>query len=290
MEGACYSDADKDISCRPAPPQGFNALALRDGFLVPEFDLTLDETGQPTFVWTPPARAELVSCAVFRCPPIFAGSGETTADGLRALQTIYNFASCALIHRVVRADKGSFVLARQGDEYPCGDREPVCEPSTTSSAPALWTKLTAGCWAYDFSRVVEASTLISLRPDQVAGLTDPAPSCDGPDQVSNQKMQVPEAGCDGSGRRGKECYAESTASFGTCLDGECRPRCVTALDCELATTDGTPPDTDAGVCAWECLDVENGPLGVCSPLEAAAREILAATRDRSLETTAWRGQ
>jgi hypothetical protein len=244
LDGNCRTSEDDAVTCRPTPPQAFNAFALREGFQVSELSLHPDETGQPTLVWTAPAQAGFVSCAIFQCPPVFAQTGNKSVDETKDLQVIYNFSSCAVVHRVVAAEEGAFALTAGGETYDREASEPVCDPVESSADEVrAATGLVAGCWAYDFNRVVRASNLIQLRADQVAGIELPSTACDGGD--------------------GQACIMEPSTAFGTCLDGACRHSCVTALDCELAAGDESTPG-EPGPCGWDCVDVGDS-LGVCRP-------------------------
>jgi hypothetical protein len=58
---------------------------------------------------------------------------------------------------------------------------------------------------------------------------------------------------------GHNCYPNPFGGYGTCRDGQCRPRCIVPADCERG---GAGASDTIGRCTW---GTEKQRLGLCIP-------------------------
>jgi hypothetical protein len=186
--------------------------------------------------WTPPGDATAVACALFSCPP------EVTARG--GPLEIVNFDECAL---------GFGVYPPIGALFDLGNGSAAYRPSSSacadgaSSSPVL-SIVSVACWSYSSTTLVEASLLTAIPPSEaILASSLVASSCA---QTSPQNCVIPDGG------------------IGTCLDGDCRPRCAVDADCDLGATgsQNDTPDAEAGTDAASgarCEALQGFAFGVC---------------------------
>lgn len=241
----CFTaELDEGCRCRPVALQrlaaGSRRLALQRGFSVAGMSSTV-ETAEvpPRITWRAPAGARLVACALFSCAPSFSFKDCSPTDEV-ALFEIDNFEPCVLLFGAFPATQPGFLL---GHEHAYEGASSCASPEAAPEAgPRVVTELAAGCWAYDTTSIVAATELHPIRGSLLAGLPG-----------------LPEGGA--CTMDGAACYDASADVFGVCLEGACRPRCRSRVDCSLA--DPTP--ATGGACGWTCRDLPGHELGACVP-------------------------
>jgi hypothetical protein len=183
------------------------ALALVEGFGVADLMLTRvpNSRGQGDIDWTPPGHTRIVECAVFVCTPLFA-LAEPGPDGVRR-PYIKNFEQCSIATKAFSKGIGPLVF---------GELKPRrSDPASLDlMAKRLVTRFDLGCWAFDATRVIAASSFQALVPSEVPPL--------GIRIVSN------------CGARDDGANCPLSVAMGTCRGGECRYRCLDDQDCQHA--------------------------------------------------------
>ncbi len=236
----CFDELDRACQCRPLGfgrlTTGSGRLALQHGFAVGGMASTLDTTkSPPRLTWQAPAGARYVACALFSCPPSFLKFGCSPTDE-NELFKIDNFEQCVLLSGAFPATQPGFIL---GHENAYRD-PPRCAASELG--PRVVIELAAGCWAYDTTSIVAASELHPIRGSLLAGIPG-----------------LPQA--EACAADGDACLDAATDMFGVCLEGSCRPRCRSRVDCSLAD----PAPAAGGTCGWDCSPVPGQELGACVP-------------------------
>jgi len=233
----------------PDGPSGRQALIT--GFEVPMFRLLrATSSGPVAFSWTAPEETHIVHCALFACPPVVE---ESVRDG-RTVYRIANYEPCVMASNLFEPGEGVFDL---------GDGSIVFSPAsgaTCGGASArVVRELLAGCWAYDKSKVIAATPLEPVTPQEIFGYHDQF-----------------DLGC-ASEIDGRTCELEDE-SLGVCWEGACRAPCVTGQDC-LAYEEAEEPDGGAdaggegGVVPLACVKT-GAYVGVCLPPSAVRGEVL----------------
>ena len=224
----------------------FNSLAAG------RFELTRGENG--TFEYDRPPGTSLVECALFSCAPELAN--EAANGDMRSVIT--NFDRCVLSYEVSDAASGEFDPS--ADTY----QEPDAVAGSCPTTTPRFSELAVACWAYSFSDLVSVTSLLKVDFSAVSSIAGTGQSV---------------AGCAG-GADGLDCVLDPVlGSIGSCFDGMCTERCLSAVECEdshltssaLATADagaGGEAGADAGqgaaaACRWECAKVANSGVGVC---------------------------
>lgn len=203
--------------------------ALLDGFGVPIMSADLEDMEELALVWSRPAGARLVQCALLACPPAFRtpyGEGEgpdaqwsDPADGGRVV--IANYDRCALASETSTQPAGSFNLRERGNQHKPGRGFEAPEPDEHCQGYgcAPITELFVGCWAYDDVSVVAASRL--FRVDLDAGI------------FSYERAFAPADGCRSTEDAFRTCVIDhNNNTLGVCTTGgECVRPCRTDCDC-----------------------------------------------------------
>lgn len=212
--------SDKKIC---ALPEGLSARqALISGFQVAQFPLNRANDGtSASFSWEAPEDARIVHCALFACRPDIRSTG---CDGPNPTYKIENYSLCAIADQVFEPADGLFDL---------GDPQIAVSPPENTCSSRVVTELLVGCWAYDESRIIAATRLESLLPDEVydyGGFLDPTCS------------DATDAGTIDGGA----CVLDAqTRRIGMCHQGACVKPCVAVEDCEASNA--TDAGTDASV-------------------------------------------
>jgi hypothetical protein len=154
--------------------------------------------------------------------------------GDRERRTITNFDQCVLLFRAAPAEQSLFALIDENVSH----EAPYC--SGLVAGRHLVTKLAAGCWAYDTTRVIAASELVPVSGSLVSHLT----------------LLPHDAPCVADG---DDCYDGAADRFGVCFAGACATRCRTSADCALAADQPSSPSA----CDWICQATPPDPLGAC---------------------------
>ncbi|HWO17856.1 MAG TPA: hypothetical protein VNO30_03745 [Kofleriaceae bacterium] len=239
----CFT-AERDTGCRCRPvaqgrlATGLRRLALQRGFGVggmPSFVETTEVP--PRLTWQAPKNARIVACALFSCAPSFVRTGCSPTDEV-ALFQIDNFDPCVLLFGAFPAMQPGFVLGHE-NAYAASSS---CTAPEAGPGARVVTELSAGCWAYDTTRIVAASELHPIRASLLAGLPG-----------------LPQdAACM---EDGAACYDAAADVLGVCLGGSCRPRCQSRVDCSLGASAPAP----GGTCGWDCRKMLGQALGACVP-------------------------
>jgi hypothetical protein len=225
-DGTCDEVAAERPDC---PPQTFEegdtvcllpasgSIGLVDGFEVTEFLLKrkLSESalagGEPTeedlsavFEFQAPGASRFVHCALFACPPEVVPTGDDE-------YVIANFDRCVLANAIFGGPAGFFDLTRADYGYPQQEDGQMC-----AERPVV-TSLQVGCWAYAKTKVIGASLLLPISPeDEIFDYT--------------AGLRVIEPGS-------QECAMEPCRSAELTIGGSCRsacePRCVSGRDCPV---------------------------------------------------------
>lgn len=240
--------------CRVPPPDTDARTALIAGFRADRFTIDRLRGSEPaSFTLNGPDEAVAAVCALFGCVPQFTSVGTSPLAGHELIE-IANFDDCVLALEKL-APSGVFDLARQSyvmDTTPSRERDmDACMAGDMTVSYAfdapLITDLLVGCWAYDDTRLIAASPLESLDPDEVP-----------------RNPQIVPMDEDCSGGDFTPCYRRDVERFGICHEDVCRARCREPVDCEL---DGQE-DPGSGECQWKC--VTGGPyVGACDESEAS---------------------
>ncbi len=244
-----------------------HTMKLTGGFGVPEMEIKkTSESGAAVISWISPKGTQAVTCALFGCVPEFRYKDS---------QCIDNYDLCMLTARsfpVQTAGTSVFDLGVQSYEHSERLREPTspcglvdgCQNSMTSSYKYRSnerniTHLLVGCWAYDQTRIINASRLDTIEPWEL------------PDHVD---FYVDQSQCGEPGNGDKSCSLGKDHEFGSCYKSQCHRRCVSAYDC----IDYVPPPLDGGVAdaglvdagqpeldasMYSCQRVANQNVGVC---------------------------
>lgn len=245
------------------------SAALINGFArqetpIQEMKLVRDKgTGDsPTYTWTAPSETEVVTCALFGCPPLVQLSGSIDASG-KATAEITNFEQCALRVSQFAPVVSSLTvpsLLLEGAE-PSGrlwssvqNRAFVeqCSDRNASGCPRNLIMLAVGCWAYGPTALIAASRLVDADPTEL---------------IDSDPWIVPEGGC-ADELAGRTCVtspatATRPAQLGSCRGSTCAQRCVESADCcppgtqDAGAEDAGADAADAGAgsdgCSQECL-------------------------------------
>lgn len=217
--------------------------ALTNGWHVDGFDLrpTKGETGPfAVLEWSVPDEATIVACALFICRP----EVRCLQDDDRFVADIMNYEQCVVGSRVFQPASGLLDLESL-DPYP-----------SPSLALRHISTLLAGCWAFDGSRIIGATYLEPVSHDESSisqNLVDD--ECNS--EVDNLNCQL----------------TSPLSGYGTCFEGQCRPRCLTSADCPVLSGDSGPNvDADSGDDAgidgnfnpvYRCDSLTNSYVGVC---------------------------
>jgi hypothetical protein len=130
---------------------------------VPEFDLRSADNAtetEPHYIWTRPAEAEDVVCALFVCEP-------RVAQG-----RIVNFGQCAYASRqfslarssIMESGEFSFGLA----SLEAGEVK-QCPPSELDNRGPVVNSLSVGCWAFGETEIVAGTALLPVSPAALPG-------------------------------------------------------------------------------------------------------------------------
>ena len=243
----CLESPGLDLACpATAPgrqcrwaPRALDARALYDGFPQSGPMMVGLQASPLAITWQSPPDSRLVACGVFSGNPVFAPGSLTLATGEHVAR-IANFEAIRVQFYVSRAVFSSVPLIG-ATEY----ATPVVCTTSDPIARRVLSRLSIGCWAYDDTHIVAASTLIAVAP---TALADILPS----------STFTPACTSDGN-----DCYVSTSDFFGSCVSGICEPRCVDAQDCEAAarTYLGEPPSE---TCGWQCHPVAGSVVGVCA--------------------------
>ena len=243
---SCVSPWFGDLKpvCRVIPTAGETDgdPSLVNGFRGPgfggQFDLVRVPGRPAQFTWTAPPNARVVACALFGCKPVIDGE-------------IVNADRCIL------SRAKTFTTADQSylpELRPRGRATSVvqsCASETTEDLRLDRSKLTqlgVGCWAYDDTRVIGATPIRAIPLDEADDYPGLFRTCHGigGDEGADCVRAIPGGG----------------AEIGTCAQGECLSRCVTARDCRDDGTTrcgsscdhyaGSPDYSYVGVCRLAC--------------------------------------
>jgi hypothetical protein len=221
--------------------------ALHEYFEVDRLPATLQRTAAgPELLWENDERGRFVSCAIFGCEPEFSNLGSAAE--------IANYGACVLADAVLPSASAKFDLASAAPRdlaRDCG-RATGCQKFQADS-------LTVGCWMYDSHSIVAATELIPLVMSDVSAI---------PELAAHFSQTCGEEASDG-----RSCKRPTEERFGTCLNHECRPRCMTILECTsivyTPAGDGGAPNQMIGdqpdICSQKCVAVPDTGIGVCTP-------------------------
>lgn len=235
--------ATPNTTCEPAgaPPE----LALVSGFGVEEMRLVrVPESAPALFAWDAPPNARVVSCALFACEPRFE---VRNGAGGKEVVDLVNFDACAAAEEQYGAASTAF--------DPAQARRDLIETARDGRFPRPLTGpitgLAVGCWAYDGDALIAASRLVPLDPEDLLEYPDlVTPGC----AIHEDALSCPRPD-------------KKTLSFGTCLDGECLPRCSRWDHCFEAAN----VETRGAVCADNPFSLSHGmvwtAMGVCVPCQ-----------------------
>jgi hypothetical protein len=235
-----------------------SSTALSQRFATRRLDLIRDEGG--TFRYDVSSSTRYVTCALFGCEP------EVAPDATGRL-VIENWDRCVIRYNVGASNKGTF--DPQSDVYETPTESNNCSDTDAIHWPR-YAQLSVGCWSYDDSALMAASPLFKLDPTALANIGGTGTSI---------------GACPGR-PDGSDCLLDSTSMvLGSCVEGECRDRCVTATDCEKrhlaeesAVSDAQPAGgagaggaggSEGGSatnppCRWQCQHVvAASALGTC---------------------------
>lgn len=232
-------------TCHWHPPS-IDRLALINGFGVHTMELRVTPSPDLEFSWVNPRDAMFVACGVFTCNPVVAqrpadDEADEPASSDTELRQIANAAACVLELHVADASRSSLPIDRHA---PRPARTPTCAADRTYDRVIDF--VAAGCWAYDTSTIIAASELVAIPTAALANATHDVPG---------------DAPC---AHDGDACHDPVHGFFGACLAGACRPRCTSAVDCELADVALLARAAD-GRCRWDCRAVPTSLVGVCAP-------------------------
>jgi hypothetical protein len=214
------------------PLEPSSAALLMTGFGVGEFALDpVSDGAQGAFRWEGPRDTRFVTCALFRSEPVIA----TVGDGAR----IVNQEDSMVAYKVYSHPKGTFDLSDRTLTRVETNANAQCGPDP-ANLPAhrfsVFTELTVGCWAYSDFALIGATQLHSVAPER-AGLFK--------DSITTDCSPRAEVGDDGGtvliDRDGQSCLVPRQRTYGTCLGGFCRQRCVTRASCRFPGALGLPP-------------------------------------------------
>lgn len=206
----CGQDAQvAGRSCRIASTLGNLSDTLITGFKVPSFHLSKKANidGTAAFTWTPPGEARIMKCALFGCVPEVVEQ-EEKYDELYGRYRIVNYDKCVLAERLYEPANGTFNV---GDS--------VIEKTIPPEVDKTWrpeksweiTALVVGCWAFDTSRIIAATALMSVSPKE----------------VFNYHHAI-DMNCSSGEKR--SCWLDDEQIWGTC-NPTCLKRCLTTHDC-----------------------------------------------------------
>ncbi|XXT21751.1 hypothetical protein WME94_09345 [Sorangium sp. So ce429] len=309
-EGQCDGSGASASRCLAILGPGEHWRALTNGFDVREFSLEQSAPdGSPALLtWNRSSDALAVTCALFICPPEFKRVGEFDTE---PLIDIANFDQCVLAREIYsiteeESEGGNgrkllFDVAAASRYVPAqtscpGDVAPGSSLAAeyADRRPKV-THLLAGCWAYDATRVIAATRLLTLLPSQVpltrgeipvaqCGAPEPGQSTagrlcrteEGGDGVCSAttcrpKKDLPqlplvvdaaECGAPGLLADGLTCFATPLEGYGTCSRSACRVRCRFSSDCDgLVGADGA----ESFACCRSVTSAGESYLGVCLP-------------------------
>jgi hypothetical protein len=203
--------------------------------------------------------------------------GELDGD---PLFDISNFDRCAAVHEVFavageerREIQLDLALATRYEPAAAACSHGFDRGAEYDDRLPLITHLLAGCWAYSPTRVMAASRLVSLEPDQVPVIQrHPLVKCGDP-TVEGGTAGLPcrrrwldraygfcrGTTCEPAGAHPPPlvveparcaeaewltCYSTELDGFGTCYGGRCEVRCRTTGDCDVL--DATEADVGGG--------------------------------------------
>jgi hypothetical protein len=222
-----------------APFRKIASDALTRGFRVPELQLTkVDDKGAGSYEIAIPARAELLSCALFICEPQF-DVVHLDSDVGRIVQ----YGRCAVRDKTFGPvqqdgqDVWSLTLAELSSTHAS-----CAEVGLRSASPKypVVTDLALGCWALGEVRPVGATRMLKLSLSELPDFG-----------------QIPVRSCDvtGGGLDGSYCYLP--ASLGRCEGSDC----VLAEVLNMPPTDGgarmTPAPQPEGATPLATCDAQN---------------------------------
>lgn len=234
---------DDQRACRWSMPS-LDTLALIAGFETRTMSAAVVGGNSPRIEWTAPTNAAFVKCAVFTCNPTvlprdIRNDADLSPNG-QPLLHIANAQACMLdILAPTDSARTSLPLRPVGAGF-----APICTPERSYREHVI-DFVAAACWAYDHNDIIAASELVPVDLD-----------------IARTLLTMPLPTTCGTG----VCYEPAQNFFGLCVDGECRPRCADAVDCEFATRaiNGIA-GASADLCLWECRSVEASSVGVCVP-------------------------
>lgn len=208
-DGSCTELPSTTCAVTPEPTASVGSL--RDGLDVEVLRLRRSQDpGPAAFSWQG-LDDRVTTCALFVCPPIIGGDSKSWR--------ILNAERCAVGTAVSFDASGTFALGRPPDPRaeltsPHDDVD-ECVPDTSVRLPPQPMALWAACWAFDDTRVTDASDLHRLAPDDV----DPAWLAG---VATNSCVDAAD---------GMSCWTSGTDVFGTCWAGSCRSRCSIDAHC-----------------------------------------------------------
>jgi hypothetical protein len=228
----CRETLESGKRCRPETQTSRPLDLLTAGFGVPRQRLVRgdSERGLGVYHWSAVKDADYVSCALFACLP------EVGLDERERL-SIVTYDKCVLARETMPIDPVvPFTVGGDSDTtYRPSTQPPAACRLPLVKAPRKVTRLAVGCIAYNAIDLVAASQLLFVSPEETGtfGGTIPASATCSTDH--------------------DECYDADADTFGTCLDGKCRARCLSASDCcEPLETGGV----DAGVAMSPALTAD----------------------------------
>lgn len=287
--------------CEAVQSPSTASLGLINGFKVRQFELEAlgEQDGPGSFAWGRPRDAVAVACALFVCAPEFTLADEFEGD---PILDFVNYEQCAVLEQkfdlrdIDTTDVSlSFDLAIAapfgGNRSACPGR--VSPGSAYNDAYTLGqprvTSLLAGCWAYDYDRVIAATPLLPVAPAQLPGAdrSPPVESCknnvglpcykDGQVEKCGRSacQHVPEgeepelplvvSSCDSPGHEtdGLNCFPTELGGYGTCQGDVCRVNCTSRIDCDALPAPSDDEDERATCCKQIPRPGADTFLGVC---------------------------
>lgn len=177
-------------------------MALSNGFEVPRIELEIDDDGR--FTLEVPDDAIYATCAAFRCQPRFdRGTPPTVESELLAPQLeIANFGECVVAYQHFVSSPVRFSL----DELSLVPPTPPCDAPGVPTAAVETARSAApwlGCWVYDPTSIVQATTLETI-PGPGLGLAE---------------------ACNSAPPEAVGCVRDDGVGVGVCVTGRCEPWC-----------------------------------------------------------------
>ncbi len=263
-----YHRSERESVCRLPPDEENHRFALINGFGVSQFEIEKSIIdGKASFHWQEPAGTVEVVCGLFACPPEFYG--DVFDDLSWSFDSyIQTFDRCLMAGRVIRGPYSSFEL---GDpnlhqsidqfvsvEYMRDHCEDKAEEILRLSDEWMITDLLAGCWAYDEYHLIGATQLVGIEPSETLQFRFSF--------IDSEDCSMSAGQEDAQASDGVNCYLRDDRVWGTCVNGQCRRRCITPGDCE-ETLNASMPDAGAadggGSNGSSCEKLPERYVGIC---------------------------